>query len=108
MCPFTRCVEELHIFMLLFCAGFCEKFVNFEKIFVYEPCLKAINDCPLCFSAFTQITNRDLDIGVGLADDTATLQVESFHVSKNSALVSPAWLYSLQTSARNATVQDVQ
>ena len=106
MCPFTRCVEELHIFMLLFCARFCEKFVNFERIFVYESCLKGINDCPLCFSAFTQITNRDLDIGVDLAD-TATLQVESFHVS-DSALVSHAWLYSLQTSARRATVQDVQ
>ena len=31
--------------------------------------------------AFTQITNCDLDIGVDLADDTATLQVESFHLS---------------------------
>ena len=61
-----------------------------------------------CFSAFTQITNRDLDIGVDLADDTATLQVESFHVTDNSALVSPAWLYSLQTSARRITVQDVR
>ena len=34
-CPFTGCAEELHTFVLLYCA-ILQSFVNFEIIFLYE------------------------------------------------------------------------
>ena len=68
--PFTGCVEELRTFVLLF-HTILQRFVNFERIFLYEPCKWALSTARIRSLNNTVLLSRQGDKS---SEDSITAQ----------------------------------
>ena len=68
--PFTGCVEELRTFVLLF-HTILQRFVNFERIFLYEPCKWALSTAGIRSLNNTVLLSRQRDKS---SEDSITAQ----------------------------------